>query len=155
MVLGDLSTEVQRTRTKQSAQSFLFLFFIVFLRKRERERESFGAWRRLASAIEREREEIRREKGDAGGTSVSWSRHSKRGKDWKWRMADDGEVSALVCDNGSGMVKVRVQGNWFDVQREGGLGLFFCFCFFGCWRAVRDTAKALDMSRTSRSFRDA
>lgn len=22
-------------------------------------------------------------------------------------MADDGEVSALVCDNGSGMVKVR------------------------------------------------
>ena len=44
-------------------------------------------------------------------------------------MADDGEVSALVCDNGSGMVKVRVQGNWFDVHREGGLGLFFLFLF--------------------------
>ena len=38
-------------------------------------------------------------------------------------MADDGEVSALVCDNGSGMVKVRVQENYFDVQREGGLRL--------------------------------
>ena len=54
----------------QAKRPEYFFFFFFFERERERERESlsFGTWRRLASAIEREREEIRREKGDAGGT---------------------------------------------------------------------------------------
>jgi hypothetical protein len=33
-------------------------------------------------------------------------------------MADEGEVSALVCDNGSGMVKVRTAGGWKAKQRR-------------------------------------
>lgn len=36
-------------------------------------------------------------------------------------MADEGEVSALVCDNGSGMVKVsRCSGRVAATKREGG-----------------------------------
>ena len=34
------------------------------------------------------------------------------------KMADEGEVSALVCDNGSGMVKVRTAGGWKAKQRR-------------------------------------